>query len=397
MNSLAERIAWYRAEQYIARYRPYMIAIAGTYGCTMASQAMTLAVKNHRHVRQGYEAKTSLDIPESILGVEAHKREMGLMRFLAGSAMKELSEYEPDTIIAHVPLLKPHFARKVISRILPRMLVIPHIGSERIDLFGSREIVAHEYASLAGMLGQDGVLVLNADDEYAPAIRESVSCPIITYGTGKIADISLQRASRGEDGSGLFLEIAVDGTGYELFAPNIFAKQHIYGLLAGLAAAHGLGIHLKDAVAGLSHVQAARGVLQKRAGIRGAVLIDDTAALCPERLASSLKTFASLPCQGRKIAVLGDMENLGSQTVQAHAQAAADAASAAQIIIFIGEHMRHAQKEVSKSEHAIDTHHFVASAEAAPWLAEHVREHDLIYIAGGEQMNMQEVVQALSA
>ncbi len=396
MNSLSERIAWYRAKQYIERYKPYIIAVTGTYGCDLAMHAIALAIKSDRHVRQGYEAVDSEDIPESILGVEKHKEHMGMFRFLSGTAKKELLEYEPDTIIAHIPLFAPRFARQTFSHLLPRMLVVPHIGTARMDLFGSLDMIAHEYRIVASMMHRDGVIVLNADEEYAQGIQEVSSCPVITYGISKRADIAVKRAVRGEDGNGLFLELAIDGAAYELFAPHLFAKQHIYGLLAGLAASHGMGVPAHDAIRSLARLYAPNGVLQRQPGTRGATLLDDTAFICPERLDSSLKTLASLPCRGRKIAVLGDMEYLGSQSASAHAQVAVDAASAAQIIVFIGEHMRHGQNELQKSGATSDTHHFVSSNEAAPWLAEHIREHDLVYIAGGQSMNMQEVVKMLT-
>lgn len=397
MMKLFERIAWYRAEQYLARYKPYGIAVAGTYGRGIASEAIFSALKSHRHVRKGYSVEHGIDIPEEILGIKKHGKHRGIMRFLAHSKMRELTQFEPDTIITQLPLLLPGAAPKVIHRILPRMLVLTHIGLERVDLFVSKEMIAHEYLALANSLQRDAVVVLNSDNESLRAIQEKIDRPVITYGIHPKADIRISRAVRSENGKGIFLEIIVHGIHSELFLPNMFAAQHVSAIAAAIAVAHGLGISVKDAIHGLRAMQPPKGNLSRVPGINGSSIIDDSANTCPEQLKSSLKSFATLQCTGKKIIVLGDMDNLASLEISCHEDVGKQASEIAPMIIFVGDMMRQAQEVALKSGNEVDTHHFENSSEAASWLPEYIREGDMVFVSGGKSMKMGKIVKQLRA
>ncbi|MDA1169002.1 MAG: Mur ligase family protein [bacterium] len=397
MMSLFERIAWYRAEQYLARYKQYGIAVAGSFGREIALDAIFSALKFHRHVRKGYAVEHSIDIPEGILGIKKRGKYRGIMRFLMRSKIQELTQFEPDTIITQLPLIQPGLAPWVASRVLPRMLVFTHTGLERIDLFVSKEMILHEYLALANTLQRDAVVVLNSDDKSLRTIQEKIDRPVITYGIHPKADIRISRAVRSENNMGLFLEVVVHGVHEELFLPNLFAAQHVNAVAAAIAAAHGLGVSVKDAIHGLRTMQPPYGNLSRISGINGSSIIDDSINTCPEQLASSLKSFATLQCTGKKIIVLGDMDNLASLGISCHEDAGKQASEIAPMIIFIGDIMRHAQDAALKSGNNVDTHHFETSTEAAAWLPEYIREGDMVFISGGKSMSMGKIVKQLRA
>lgn len=395
MKSFPERIAWYRAEQYLLRYNPYVIAVAGTYGRTMALDAIRHAIQSHRHVRASVIARHTIDIPEGILGAKGHKEHRGILHMLVQSKMREITQFEPDTIVCDIPLFTPHAAPDALSRILPRMLVLTHVGLERVDLFVNKDMIAHEYLVLANTLQADGVVILNADDKELRGIQENIQRPVITYGVHPSADVRVARATRNEGGKGLFLEVVVHAVHYEVFLPHLFAKQHVSAIAAGIAAAHGMGIPVKDAIQGLGQISPQEGLLSRTQGVHNCLVIDDSNDTCPEQLESSLKTVATLTCSGRKIIVLGDMEGLGSYAIETHEEAGRQASAIAPIIVFVGDHMRRAQEAVLKSGNRIDTHHFWTSADAAKWVSEHVRENDVVFVSGGNHMEMKKIVKAL--
>ncbi|MEK7500165.1 MAG: Mur ligase family protein [Patescibacteria group bacterium] len=395
MTSFAEKIAWYRAENYIAQYKPYGIAVAGTYGRYIASEAIFHALKSHRHVRKGDAVEHSIDIPDGILGAKKHSKHKGIMRFLMREKMKELTQFEPDTIITQLPLLRPTLAPWAVSRILPRMLVFTHIGLEHVDLFVSKETIAHEYLALANSLPKDAVVVLNMDDELLRTLIENINHSVITCGVHPKSDIRISRAVRNKDTNGLFLEIAVHGTQEEVFLPSLFAKQHVSAVAAAIATAHGMGVSVKDAIHGLRAIKPARGNLSRIPGINGSTIIDDSHDTCPEQLESSLKSFATLQGSGRKIIILGDMDNLASLGISCHEAVGTQASSIVSMIVFVGDMMRHGQDGALKSGNKVDTHHFETSSEAANWLPEYIREGDMVFVSGGKSMKMGKVVKRL--
>lgn len=395
MKSFVERIAWYRAEQYIGRYMPYGIAVAGTYGRTVTADAIAAALRSHRHIRNGYRVEYPIDIPEGILGAKGHKEYQGLFAMLTRSKMRELTQFEPDTIITQLPLFAPHAAPWALSRILPKLLVLTHVGLEHMDLFINKDLIAHEYGVLANTLSRDGVIVLNADDEELRQLRGKLQHPVVTYGVHSSSDIRVTRAVRTEGGKGLAIEIALHGVRHELFLPHLFAKQHVSAVAAAIAASHAMGISPAATIAGLRLLKAPQGEMSEEKSASGVIIIDDSYDTCPEQLESSLKTFSTMPCSGRKIVVLGDMDNLASFAIEKHEEAGRHATSIAPIVIFVGDMMRHAQNAALKSGSKADTHHFISSREAGSWLPEHVREGDMVFVSGGKSMRMNKVTASL--
>lgn len=381
MPTFAERIALFRIQNYLAKYHPYVAASIGTYGRTVACQALYHAIAHARHVRMGF-------------GVEQEKS-MGLLKFLTRSKMQELTEIEPDTIMGEVMLERPGHLLYVTSRILPRLVVISHIGLEHVDLFGSKEMIAHEYAAVANTLSRDAVVVLNADDEYVRNLKEHISHPVITYGIHESADLRITRAKRGENTQGIFLEFILHNIHYEVYFPHLLVHQHVAGLMAGLAGAHAIGIDMRQAIAGVQQVQPPHGSFSISSGINSSSVIDDTADGCPEKLESSLKSLTSYKKNARTFIILGDFDNLAHINMRAHEALGTQAASAGNILIFVGDMMRHAQAAALKTGANVDTHHFLASAEAARWLPQHVRTGDIVYIAGGKNSEIEKVVKKL--
>lgn len=395
MPSFSERVALFRIQQYLAKYRPYVATIAGTYGRTIAAQALYHAISRHRHARIGFGLET-----EKNIGLPAGQA--GLLKFLVGSKMHELAEIEPDTIISTIPLEYPGYASYVLSRILPRLLVISHIGLEHVDLFGSKDIIQHEYLAVANTLERDAAVVLNADDEHVRELQQHINHPVITYGMHSSADVRLLRAKRparrvggSGDTQGIFMEFVLHGVHYEAHLPHLVSRQHVSGVLAGLAGAHAMGVDMHDAIAGVKQLTSPHGSFSIAHGLKGSIIIDDTADACPEKLESSLKSFSSMYKDTRKFVVLGDLDNLAQFAMKAHEELGKHAASVAPILIFVGDTMRHAQSAALKTGIKIDTHHFTTSADAAAWLPDHIRKDDIIYISGGKSMQMGKILRRL--
>lgn len=382
MPSFAERIALFRIQNYLAKYHPYVAAALGTYGRSIAVHALHHTIARHRHARIGF-------------GIE-RQRTNSIIQFLTRSKMREMTEFEPDTIIGEIGLERPGYMPYIMSRILPRLLMLPNIGSEHIDLFGSKEMVAHEYANVANTLSSDAIVILNADDENLRNMKQHIQHPVITYGVHESADLRIIRAKRGENTQGIFLEFILHDVHYEVYFPHLFVRQHVQGVLAGLAGAHAMGIDMHKAIAAVQQLQPPRGSFSISPGITGSSIIDDTADVCPEKLESSLKSLASYTKDARTFIILGDIDNLGDISVRAHETLGKQAASAGNILIFVGNMMRHAQAAALKTGGTVDTHHFAASDDAARWLPQHIRTGDIVYIAGGKNSEIEIVVEKLT-
>ena len=185
------------------------------------------------------------------------------------------------------------------------------------------------------------------------------------------------------------------GAHTELFLPNLFATQHVSAVAAGLAAAHALNISPKDAAQSMRLMKPPKHSLMRVEGARGVTIIDDSFNTCPEQLESSLKSFSNLKSHGRKVVVVGDLDDLGPLAIEKHEEVGRQVAQVAPICIFVGDMMRNAQEAALKSGTGVDTHHFESAAEAADWLPEQLQEGDTVFVSGGKSMKMGSVVQKL--
>jgi UDP-N-acetylmuramyl pentapeptide synthase len=121
-------------------------------------------------------------------------------------------------------------------------------------------------------------------------------------------------------------------------------------------------------------------------------IIDDSANATPESLQQALETLRALPSR-RRIAVLGDIANLGRATERLHREVGRQAAQTANMLIAVGEHMRTAGREAL--QRGIDVHHFDTPDDAGKWLADFLRAEDTVLVSGGREMQLGRLVERL--
>ncbi len=206
----------------------------------------------------------------------------------------------------------------------PRVGVITNAGTAHIEHLGSREAIALEKGDLVAALDADGTAVLNADDPLVLAQAARTAARVMRFGRGELADVRADEVKPTSDGRYHFVltapsgrtEVEVAGLG-ETTVPNA---------LAAAAAAIASGVSLADVSAGLRSYSPVAGRLQPIALPSGGLLIDDTYNANPQSMEVALRTLARADGSGRRIAVIGDMGELGEYGAEAHRDAGALAA-----------------------------------------------------------------------
>ena len=269
--------------------------------------------------------------------------------------------------------------------------IITNVGTAHIEFMGTREAIAAEKGMLAEAVPESGCVVLNANDDFTPAIRDRCRAGVLTAGIGA-GDVCIDRLTAGADGCRFMLHFP-DGTrtAVHLRIPG----RHMAGN-AALAAAAGFhfGMRAEEIAAGLESAMLTHGRLEvRRAG--NFTIIDDSYNANPDSVRAALDTLLTFPCRGRRIAVLGRMAELGEYAARAHREAGAAVRESGAVLCAVGG------EEAQWMAGGFDTaggHHaevFPDTAACATWLRSWAAEDDLILIKGSRSAGMERIVDAL--
>ncbi|HKA13950.1 MAG TPA: UDP-N-acetylmuramoyl-tripeptide--D-alanyl-D-alanine ligase [Myxococcota bacterium] len=274
----------------------------------------------------------------------------------------------------------------------PRVGVITNAGTAHIEHLGSRANIALEKGDLVAALDGGGTAVLNADDPLVMEQAARTRARVLRFGLGELADVRADDVAATSDGRHRFAltapqgrtQVSVAGLG-ETTVPNA---------LAAAAAALASGVPLSDVAAGLRAYRPVAGRLSPIALAGGGLLIDDTYNANPQSMEVALRTLARGDAGGHRIAVLGDMGELGEYGAEAHSDAGALAAQLGIDRLFaVGAH---AGEVVSAARAAgMDASALFAGREweeTAQRVLDALSPGDRVLVKGSRSMRMERIV-----
>ena len=273
----------------------------------------------------------------------------------------------------------------------PHVAVITAVEKAHIGYLGSIEAIADEKASIMTGLVPGGVAVLPLDSPQFPRLRDAVgTAHLMTFGTAPGATGRLVGFEADADGSVVLAEIGGREVRFRLNAPG----QHMaMNAIAALTAAHGFGLDRGMAARALEAFVplGGRGARRRLTLPRGTVLLDESYNGNGASMRAALEVLSLQPAT-RRIAVLGDMLELGAAGPAEHAALAAEVARSADLLFACGPLMRHLYDAVPP---ALRGAHAADSAALAPMVAAAVAAGDAILVKGSLGSRMKRVVDTL--
>jgi UDP-N-acetylmuramoyl-tripeptide--D-alanyl-D-alanine ligase len=271
---------------------------------------------------------------------------------------------------------------------VPDAAIITNIGVAHIEFMGSREAIAVEKGALAEAVEQQGTVILNADDSFSKGIAERTRAKVVFAGItgGAVQAIEIRQSSEGA-------EFTIVEGAHRCRAQLPVAGSHmVQNALLAVAAGRAFGLSIEECAAGLAAAPLTKARLQIKE-IGGVQFLDDSYNANPDSMKAALRTLVELDAEGKRIAVLGEMRELGTESERGHREVGETAATLGvdQLITIgdtaelIAEGARSAGLDKVSSARSTD--------EAAKLLGDIAEPGDLVLIKGSRAARTEKVIE----
>ncbi|MEI7810135.1 MAG: Mur ligase family protein [bacterium] len=388
------------------KYKPKIVAITGSVGKTSTKDAVYAVLSAVTYVRKSEKSFNSeIGLPLTILGCPNgwNNPYTWLKNVLKGLWLFIWPHKYPKWLVLEVGIGKPNDMKKTASWLKTDAVIMTAIGETpvHIEFFNSRKHLVEEKSELIKTLKKDGILVLNADDETILGMKSKTKCRIVTYGFSDGVDIrgsadTIFYNSENELEGVIFRVDEKNGSSLPVIIDGVFGRNHIYASLATLGFSYGLKLNMLNATNALKNYEVPPGRMRLLKGINNTKIIDDTYNSSPFACEAGLKTLGEIKSNGRKIAVLGDMLELGKHTKEAHENIGKVVKDICNILVVVGPRSQ-AIKDgaIEAGMNTEDIFEFKNSHEAGEFLKTFVKENDIVFMKGSQGMRMERAVEAI--
>jgi UDP-N-acetylmuramoyl-tripeptide--D-alanyl-D-alanine ligase len=350
------------AAHALRRVQPLVVGVTGSNGKTSTKEMVAAILSQHFNVlRTQGNLNTETGVPLTILSLEPHHSALVL----------EMGMQRPGDIGRLAALARP-----VIG-------VVTNVGIVHLEFFPSREDLARAKGELVAALPEQGLAVLNADNQFYPLLAQMTSARVASFGEER-GDYRVEQY-RALSGGGC--DFTVRGVEVRL---ALHGRHQALNAAAALAAGEFAGVPLSAGAAALADVVVEHR-LQEVAAPAGYTIIDDAYNASPESMLAAFDTVAEGPRTGRLLAVLGEMRELGSLSEESHRRVGQRAAEVFDAFCVVdGTHAR-TMAEAGGAEVVPDR------AAAAEWVRRTATPGDRVLVKASHGVRLDELVKELTS
>jgi UDP-N-acetylmuramoyl-tripeptide--D-alanyl-D-alanine ligase len=363
------------AASWRARFAIPVVALTGSSGKTTVKEMLAAIL------REAIRRAGTADETEAVLATRGNlNNDIGMPLTLLGLraehryAVVEMGMNHAGELRALTKLARPDVA------------LVNNAGSAHIEYLGSHEAIARAKGEIFEGLGPRGIAVINADDRFAPLWRELAGgATRVEFGLEQAADVTADYELDAAD-SALVLKVRGGEARTTIAAPGL---HNVRNALAAAAAAVALEIPLDVIAAGLQAFSGMKGRLERKRGLQGATVLDDTYNANPESMRAGFAVLAR--AAGKKLLVLGDMGELGAAAAALHTELGAAARAAGIDRLFaLGE-----QSKQTAAAFGSGATHYASIEELLADVKQALAPDVTVLVKGSRFMRMERVVQAI--
>lgn len=390
MKKLAKKLVLWvlkvLAKRRLKRFKGRIVGVTGSVGKTSTKEAIFSILNTQYKVKRSRGSMNSdFGLLLTILDIEsgyssATKWTWYLMKGFVHSFMRDHSE----VMVLELGVDKPGDMNFLTSVVKPDVAVFTNVAPVHIDegQFKDAEEILEEKAKILRAVKPGGVAILNLDNKYTERAYKSLKKGRIGFSAEKEADYYVSRVKSETSGLSFVLKHRDEK---QSMHTSVLGRYQIYVLLPAIACAKELGMTLEQIAVGVERFVLPPGRMSLIEGVEGIELLDSSYNSSPLALASALSVLLEVGEDRRKVAVVGNMNELGQDTESLHKQVGKVAAVCCDVLITVGKEAKFvADAALENGMPAAQVFSFTYAKEAAEFYKKHLKPKDLVLVKGSQ-------------
>lgn len=405
LKKLIQHQLRFLATRILRKHQPLVIGITGNVGKTTAKEAIDTVLRSHFRTRRSVKNyNNEIGVPLTILGCEsAGKSSWGWLKiFLTGWTGWLFGKDYPEILVLEMGADRPGDI-KYLTDFVPCFISVVNAVGEipvHVEFFADSQALAQEKSQIIKVLPENGWAILNYDDSLVRNMRQLTRARTLLFGFDERADIAgsdFGLLKENDEPAGIALKVNYQGKSVPLRLPHLLNQHQAYSALAAVACGVALDLNLIEIVEALRKFKPLPGRLCPLAGIKNSLILDDTYNAAPAATLAALDTLAQFN-KRRRVAVLGDMLELGGQTEKAHRQVGLKAAETLDLLITVGLRAKFIGETAQKQGLApTKIYHFNDAESAMAQMEDLIQAGDVILVKASQGMRLEKIVKDIMA
>lgn len=410
MKIIVKSLLGFFSRRILHKYKPEIVAVTGSVGKTSAREAIYTVLKDEFPVRQSYKnMNTEIGVPLVIIGFPKFPGKSiaaWLAVFTRALGLLMSRRDYPKVLILEMALDHPGDIEYLTRLAPPKVGVVTAIGSKypvHVEFFKNADELVDEKMLVLTRVPKKGFAIINRDDAFIWKRRTRVVAQTLSFGVSDKADMIArniriaQHLDPANKKLGLYFKLEHQGANVPIFLPGILGEHQANAALVAAAVGRAYDINLVTIAERLKNIRPIPGRMHLLKGIKDTLIIDDTYNASPAATQAALHTLGAIDSQGRKIAVLADMAELGPQTETAHALIGKEVvAQGVDMLITVGEKAKMIGDAAAAAGMAVENiFSFARAEEAGIFAQERMMTKDIVLVKGSQSMRMERVVKEI--
>jgi len=364
------------AHNYLKKFHIPVVAITGSNGKTTTKDILAhLLSQKYKTLKSMKNYNNEIGVPKTVMQLTC----------------------DTEVLIVELAMRGAGQIRELASIVRPDIALITNIGEAHFELLGSVEAIARAKSEIFEYLTSDGFAVLNADDKWYRWLSGRSPATVISYGMENEATVKLiEKKDLGL--KGFDIKVRIENRKFSFHLP-LLGIHNIYNSLSAIAVAHCLRLSSRQIAQGLESLTPSDKRMEVIQSQGGWTILNDSYNASPTSTGYALDIMRKLPCTGRKIAVLGDMLELGEIARKSHRETGAKVKEYGIDYLLVkgelGAEIANGAKMSGMNAGRVVK--FENNKQIYEKLKSIVRKGDIILIKGSRLMKMEEIAEKLRA